>query len=304
MSLMNGASLAPVTTVIPTFNNRDTVMEAIQSVVDQTRPPEQIVVVDDGSTDGSPDLIRREWGSRVELVIQANGGPSRARNTGIAEARHAYVAFLDADDLWAPTKLANQLPFLEQDSHIGVVASDWVRHAAELPDTTSGHMPISRISYRDLLMLNRFQTSTVVARTALLREVGGFDPDVDGAEDWDLWVRLAARAQVMKLDVPLVVYRDVATGYSKDVWRVYETMQGLLDKHRREGSVPPNQFREIEAWHHMRFAVALLLIHDRKRAKMAWNAAWQSGRRGAAWQAFWRHLMPFLYGRWRKRTAP
>lgn len=293
----------PVTAVIPTFNSRDSVMEAIESVVNQTLPPQQIVVVDDGSTDDTPDLIRRQWGDHVELVTQANGGPSRARNTGIAQARHAYVAFLDADDLWAPTKLADQLPFLEQDPNVGVVASDWVRHTAGLSTGSSGHPPHSRIDYRDLLMLNRFQTSTVLARAALLREVGGFDPAVDGAEDWDLWVRLAARSGVVKLNVPLVVYRDVATGYSKDVWRVYETMQGLLDKHRRGGSMSPSQFLEVEAWHHMRFAVALLLIHDRKRAQLAWNAAWQAGRRGAAWKAFWRHLVPFLYGRWRKRLA-
>jgi glycosyltransferase involved in cell wall biosynthesis len=289
----------PVSVVIPTYNSRDTVGGAIESALDQTAAPAEVVVVDDGSDDGTAAYVEARYGARVHLIVTPNGGPSRARNRGLDAASQPYVAFLDADDVWHADKLACQWPWLRDDPAIGTVASDWVRRAEDLPDHCRPPVPVTRFSYLDTLVMNRFQTSTVLTRTALVREVGGFDPAVDGAEDWDLWVRLARRGGVVKLDRPLVVYRDVATGYSKDLMRVYRTMERLLDKHRETGGIPPAQFREIEAWHHLRFAVAFYLLHDRHAARMAWRRGWSFGR--ASWVAAARRLTPFVVDRVRRR---
>lgn len=291
----------PVTTVIPTFNDCATVLDAIRSVLGQTAPPAEIILVDDASSDGTPNLVAENFGDRVRLVRIDHGGPSRARNAGLDAAQEPYVAFLDADDVWHPEKLAMQMSILQRDSSVGLVACDWVRHSEQWTDALPKTVSESVVSYRDMLILNRFQTSTVVARTELVRSVGNFDPDVDGAEDWDLWVRLAARAPVIKVNSPLVVYRDMPSGYSKDVWRVYQTMQSMLEKHRGQAPLSPASFKEIEAWHHLRFAVAFYLEHDRRRAQYALGRALQGNLLPYVVPAALQYLVPFLYQRMRRR---
>ena len=292
----------PVTVVVPVYNSRDTVVGAIRSALGQVPPPAEVLVVDDGSTDGSAAAVRQAFAAEpsVRVLQQENTGPSRARNRGIAEASQPLLAFLDADDEWLPDKLALQDHVLAGESAVGLVACDWVRERPH-DGGTGGRAtaPWSRLTYRDCLVLNRFQTSTVLMRTALARALGGFDAAVDGAEDWDLWVRVAQVADVVKVNRPLVVYRDVATGYSKDVWRVYQTMHGLLDKHR--AAAPPG-FGTIEAWHHLRFFVALRLMGDRAHARAALGEA-------LAPRLVWRvpaatvaYLLPFLVRRRLRRA--
>jgi glycosyltransferase involved in cell wall biosynthesis len=293
----------PISVVIPVYNSRATIVEAVRSAVTQTAEPAEVLVVDDGSSDGSPEAVEQEFGPRVTVIRQANGGPSRARNRGIDAATQPLVAFLDADDIWHPNKLESQYAILARADDIGVVASDWVRRPEEWPSLPT-EWRAEPLSYQEILVLNRFQTSTVLARTALVRAVGGFDPKLDGAEDWDLWVRLAARSRVVKIPWPLVVYRDVPTGYSKDVWRVYVTMQGLLDKQRDRAPLSPGALAEIEAWHHLRFAVAFLLLKDVDRARRALAGALAPPLRRYVWRATTRYLLPFLRARLRRRRGP
>lgn len=293
----------PVTVVVPVYNNRDTVVDAILSALRQVPPPAEVLVVDDGSTDGSAAVVRDAFRAEplVRVIPQENAGPSRARNRGIAEASSPYLAFLDADDEWLPDKLALQSQVLAREPAVGLVACDWVRERPRDEEAGGPALapPWSRLTYRDCLVLNRFQTSTVVMRTALARALGGFDAAVDGAEDWDLWVRAAQSAGVVKLNRALVVYRDVPTGYSKDVWRVYQTMHGLLDKHR--ATAPPG-FGTIEAWHHLRFFVALHLMGDRAHARAALGEALSPRLLWRVPAATVAYLLPFLLRRRVRRT--
>ncbi len=289
---------ASISVVIPAYNARSTIDEALHSVFAQTVAPLEVILVDDGSDDGTAAWVRSQFPS-VTVVEVSNGGPSRARNCGIARCRGEFVAFLDADDRWHPLKLQRQLRVLQAEPAVGLIASDWVRMFAAGPPALLADPKVTSISFRKLLVLNRFQTSTVVARRELLQRVGGFDPSVDGAEDWDLWVRVAEAARVKKVDEPLVMYRDVGSGYSKDVWRLFRTMQPTLEKHRAK--VPTHEFRVIEAWHYLRFWVAFRLLGDHLRAQWVLQ---ELGRRHL-WpyvpEAGARYLLPFLGARWSQR---
>ena len=242
-----------VTVVIPAYNSKDLIGTALDSVLRQTYTPVETIVVDDGSTDGTGDWVRAQYPA-IRVVRIPNQGPSSARNQGIHLATGKYVAFLDADDEWHSGKLEAQMSVMERYPEIGLVATDWIRTAQF--ESVPKDLPISWISYADMLKLNRFQTSTVLIRKDLVDSLEGFDAQVDGAEDWDLWLRASAKTRIGKIDYPLVMYRDVPSGYSKDVWRVYQTMQPMLDKHRRSAPLSAQEFKIIEAWHHLRFSVA------------------------------------------------
>lgn len=293
-------SPALVSVVIPAFNARGTLGDALDSVYAQSYAPIDVIVVDDGSTDGTGQWVAENYPA-VTVERVANGGPSRARNRGIERAEGEWIAFLDADDRWHPDKIRRQMDVVKTHPDVALVATDWSRGAGWGP--MPAEVPVSLVSYRDLLVLNRFQTSTVIMRRDLARELGGFDAGVDGAEDWDLWLRAARRAPVAKIDWPAVMYRDVETGYSKDVWRVYQTMQLMLAKHRDAGTVAAGWFRRVETWHHLRFAVAFLLMHDRARAWAALARALRRPLVGQTVPATVQFLIPFLWKRVRRSRS-
>ncbi len=280
--------------VIPAYNAEETIQAALVSVGAQTVAPHEVVVVDDGSSDRTPAVVRG-YGPGVRLLHQDRQGPSAARNAGIAATSGDLVAFLDADDEWHPEKLERQLRVL--DDGAVVVATDWTRgpFAAVLPD----QVPVSTVPGTDLLLLNRFQTSTVLARRSALDATGGFDTTLDGVEDWDMWLRMSEVGQVRKLDWPLVRYRDSPVGVSKALDRVYATGAVMLG--RRFGARPARQERTILAWHHLRFAAAFALIGDRAHAAQCVRASLAPGVRAAVPEAAVRYLVPFLFDRVRRR---
>ncbi len=288
-----------VTVVIPTYNSKALIGAAIDSVLRQTYTPVETIVVDDGSTDGTGDWVRDHY-SQIKVVRIPNQGPSAARNQGIDLAAGEYIGFLDADDEWHPEKLQVQVGIMERYPEVGLVATDWIRSRpfAAVPDD----VPLSWITYKDMLKLNRFQTSTVLMRKSVMDRLEGFDASVDGAEDWDLWLRASAKTRIGKIDCPLVMYRDVASGYSKDVWRVYETMQPMLDKHRKSAPLSPHAFRVLEAWHHLRFSVAFFLMHDSGRARACLKNVSQQRLWTASIPATIHYLIPFLWARYRRRA--
>ncbi|PSR25841.1 MAG: glycosyltransferase family 2 protein [Sulfobacillus benefaciens] len=290
-----------VSVVIPAYNARDTILDAVASVERQTYGKDrfEIIVVDDGSTDGTGEWVKSRY-PNVRLAVLSNRGPSGARNHGISMACGEFVAFLDADDAWQENKIEYQIRMLREDPETGLVASDWIR-GRDFPEPPP-KVPVTWISYPEMLRLNRFQTSTVLMRHAVLEQLEGFDSSVDGAEDWDLWLRTSVIARIAKLDWPFVMYRDVPSGYSKDVWRVYETMQPMLEKHRHTAPVSVKEFAEIEAWHHLRFSVAFFLMHDQGHAWKSLNIIKKSPR---LWlptmTASAKYLIPFLWSRLRRR---
>lgn len=189
-----------VTVVIPAFNPGSFLREAIRSVEDQTYENWEAVIIDDGSTE---DL---SWvddvSSRVRLIKQDNRGQPAARNAGITRAQGAFVAFLDADDVWAPRKLELQLGAWQVGASMS--ATTFYRFSGE--DRFAGWAP-NRGGHDDLLRGNGICVSSVVVDRELISGLGGFDERLRFAEDWDMWLRLLKVGHLVPLDAILTGYR-------------------------------------------------------------------------------------------------
>jgi glycosyltransferase involved in cell wall biosynthesis len=209
-----------VTVVIPAFNAEQYIGEALESVRNQTLGDVEVFLVDDGSTDGTLLEAERFAGSLdLTIVRQGNAGPSAARNIGIRRARGRYCAFLDADDVMLPELLAAQTLFLESDPDLGFVLTDvmtfderGIRHRRRWNFSESY---VGTVLDR-LLLENFVTTSSVMARTERLLEAGLFPEDRRVAEDYELWLRMAARWKVGIIARPLVRYRYCSGSLSSD----------------------------------------------------------------------------------------
>lgn len=212
---MSGMTHHPrVSVIIPTFNATCTIAKAVESVLAQTFRDLEIIVVDDGSTDDTA-AIAAAYRDRIIYIYQENQERAAARNRGLAEASGEYVAFLDADDLWAPAKLERQVAVLDAHPEVLVVYSQaTVIDGAGRP-RLSGYRPRTLGSGPDepafmldrLVLSNCVPMSTSVARLTAVRESGGFDVRFRYPEDWDLWLRLASRGRFTFLAEPLASYR-------------------------------------------------------------------------------------------------
>lgn len=189
-----------MTAVIPAYHAAAHVGEAVASLLAQTRPLHEIIVVDDGSTDDTAAVAERA-GARV--IRQANGGPAAARNTGIRAATTPWIALLDADDVARPDRLARQVALLE-DERVAVVFG--AHHVVgKVPPT-----PPAEITFHALWTRNWIPTSTVVLRRAAWEAIGGFDEarELIGVEDYNFWLRLAhAEWRFRRVDAVVVDYR-------------------------------------------------------------------------------------------------
>ena len=206
-----------VSVVIPAYNCADFIGDALDSVLDQGYPALEIIVVDDGSTDATCDVVARR-GSAVTLVRQANAGAAVARNAAMERARGRYIAFLDSDDLWLPGKLRLQVDHLESRADVGLCCTRW--HLLQ-PDA-SGRYRVERAAapgsvavdpkfagwvYCALLLDCEVWTSTVVMRRELARSVGDFDAKLRRGQDYDYWLRASRLTKIDRLDAPLALYR-------------------------------------------------------------------------------------------------
>jgi glycosyltransferase involved in cell wall biosynthesis len=220
-----------VSVIIPAYRAAATIAEAIDSVMGQTHDRFELIVVDDGSDDDTGGIVAA-YGSRVELVRQANAGVSRARNAGLARARGRYVAFLDADDVWRPRKLELQTELLDSLPHAGLcfTALDRIDEHGHLVETTRAlrHPDFVAASLLHSVVINS-PSSSVLARTALVRSIGGFDARFSQCADWDISIRLALRASVEPLDEPLTCYRVATGSMSSDISLLERDTFAVLD---------------------------------------------------------------------------
>lgn len=208
-----------IAVVIPAFDAESFLGRAISSALEQTLAPREIVVVDDGSSDGTGE-IARGFGPPVRCVRQANRGAAGARNRGIEEAQSDYVAFLDADDEWLSDHLERALEVLQRHPHlVWFCAAYNVRMRSgktikRCPDERALIDGAYFESYFEMASGWDVHTCSVVARSEILEQIGGFDPDLQVGEDQDLWLRIALRHPQI--------------GYSPSVCSTYRITEGSL----------------------------------------------------------------------------
>lgn len=261
--------------IIPTWNRRDLVARAVDSVLAQTRPVEEIIVVDDGSSDGTAEYLAARYGERILCVRQDNAGVSAARNRGLALARGRYLALLDSDDEWLPGKTARQVEFLEAHPDIGMVLCNVLRVRADgsLIDVFDRRqqIPVDGPALRWVLRDPALAPLSVLMRRAVYGTVGGFDERLRTAEDLDFHLRVAARWPIGVVAEPLARALRGHDGLSSlastedDYVRVMERAAAAA-----EGQVPEDLRRLALATAYVRNAEACLW---RGRYRDSWSLA-------------------------------
>ncbi|VAX11790.1 hypothetical protein MNBD_GAMMA26-1258 [hydrothermal vent metagenome] len=217
MNWMSSAN-SLISVVVPTYNRAHLIVNALDSIAAQDYRPIEIIVVDDGSTDDTPEIVKawcecygqgNDFG--FHYIQQENQGGNVARNSGIAVAKGVYIAFLDSDDLWHSQKLSKQLERFRADPQVGGVYCG-VRHIRIGDDRTleptSRHYPQGQLLEQMLIHDVTAPTSTYVVHKEVFEKVGCFDIELQARQDWDMWIRLATEYKIAAVPEPLVDFRE------------------------------------------------------------------------------------------------
>ncbi len=238
----NYPSLPPVSVVIPAYNYAHYLPQAINSVLTQSHPALELIIIDDGSTDGTRATVAAIADARLRYVWQKNAGLSAARNSGLRKAQHELVAFLDADDLWHPDFLAIALRrFSVLPADFAIVATGAERmdasgQAHSVPAYTA--LQTGELTARDFCLRNRPLSSSVVLKGRACADSGGFDTSLRSSEDRDMWIRLTARGhRFFYIDEPLARIRRHPQNMSKNAPRMKLNSQRVLTDAWRSGAV-------------------------------------------------------------------
>ena len=197
-------NIGNISVVIPTYNRRQTIGRSIDSILNQTLFPSEIIVVDDGSTDGTSDYIQSNFPS-IRLLQQSNKGVSSARNMGIRSSNSDWVALLDSDDEWFPKKLEKQVMTLSQSPDIKFCHTEeiWIRNGVRV-NQMKKHQKYGGHIFNKCLDMCRISPSSVLFHRSILDDVGYFDKDQKVCEDYDLWLRITAKYPVLYIDESLI----------------------------------------------------------------------------------------------------
>ena len=197
-------NIGNISVVIPTYNRRQTIGRSIDSILNLTLFPSEIIVVDDGSTDGTSDYIQSNFPS-IRLLQQSNKGVSSARNMGIRSSNSDWVALLDSDDEWFPKKLEKQVMALSQNLDIKFCHTEeiWIRNGVRV-NQMKKHQKYGGHIFNKCLDMCRISPSSVLFHRSILDDVGYFDKNQKVCEDYDLWLRITAKYLVLYIDESLI----------------------------------------------------------------------------------------------------
>lgn len=208
-----------VTVVLPAYNAREHIAQAIHSILAQDYSSLEVIVVDDGSLDDTAELVRQKF-PMVRLYEKENGGAASARNFGLRNATGEYIAFLDADDVWLPGKLHAQIRYMESNSDCRLLCgkfSFWLADEDGFfpePSTLFPEVGVAKVEvgcsgwvYHKLLLSNFVWTSTVIMRHELIEEIGYFDESLRLGQDYDYWLRASRVTEIHRLENIVALYR-------------------------------------------------------------------------------------------------
>jgi len=220
-----------VTVIIPTFNSAQFLTAAVDSVLAQTFKDFEIIVVDDGSTDNTEDVLK-SYGDKVRYIKQKNQGVSVARNTGIKNSSAKYAAFLDSDDVWMPAKLEKQINALENNPKSKACYTEYISVSEDMKPQELKRLRAENSVLNDLLLRGNVigPPSTILCERELFEELGGFDSGLSLSADWDMWIRLACVTELTFLKEPLIKYRLHGSNMSKNVKLLEDDTVRMLEK--------------------------------------------------------------------------
>lgn len=237
-----------VSVVIPTYNRAYLLRKSITSVLNQTYADFEVIIVDDGSTDKSEELIKSFEDNRIRYIKHdKNKGVSQALNTGIRSSRGKYISFLGSDDAWLPQKLEKELEiFQKSDSHVGVVYSGlW-----QIKNNKKKYVPSSRINKKEgniheEILLGNFVNGLSLIREECFEKVGLFDVNLLGLVDWDLYIRISKFYEFRFVDEPLIIAPLSDDSISINSAKIVNAYQLILEKHRDEFNLNENALASI-----------------------------------------------------------
>jgi glycosyltransferase involved in cell wall biosynthesis len=221
-----------ISVIIPTYNRAYSLERAIKSVLTQSFPYYELIVVDDGSTDDTANLLEKY--PQIKVISQANQGVSVARNNAVKQAQGKYLAFLDSDDEWLEHKLEKQYEFLQKNDYVCVHSDEiWVRNGVRV-NPMKKHQKGGGDQFKDSLSLCVISPSTIMLQKDVFNQLGGFREDYPVCEDYDLWLKLTARYKIGYIDDLLIKkfggHQDQLSRkyFAMDFWRV-RSIDEILD---------------------------------------------------------------------------
>ncbi len=231
-------AIEEISVIIPTYNRCDLLKRAINSVIKQTITPKEIIIVDNGSTDQTYQMVSSLF-PEINYFIEKKRGVSAARNKGILESKSKWIAFLDSDDAWKPTKLEKQMEYsvFNQDKY-RIIHTDenWYRNKKFL-NQLKKHKKSGGNIFKNSLKLCCISPSSVVLKKQIFDDYGLFDENLEVCEDYDMWIRITAKEEVGFLDSPLVLkYGGHSDQLSKKFWgmdrfRIKSLEKNLKNEH-------------------------------------------------------------------------
>ncbi|MGB3758605.1 MAG: glycosyltransferase [Rivularia sp. (in: cyanobacteria)] len=224
--------MAEVSIIIPAYNAHSTIIETIKSVQKQTFSDWELIVIDDGSTDNTLEVLDTVEDSRIKVFSYKNGGVSVARNRGISHAMSDFIAFLDADDLWTRDKLELQLTALKKYPEAGVAYS-WTMNMNSTGDTfySADNVYFQGNVYGELLIKNFIANgSNLLIRQEAIESIGEFDSTVVPCEDWDYYLRLASNWDFVVVPKPQILYRHSPESQSANVDIMEQAYLTIIDR--------------------------------------------------------------------------
>jgi glycosyltransferase involved in cell wall biosynthesis len=240
----NISSIFPIISVIiPVYNSEKTIKSTVDSVLNQTFKNFELIVINDGSTDSTLEIISQINDHRLKVFSFENAGGNVSRNRGIKQAIGEFVSFLDADDIWTPDKLASQFKALQGNAD-AKVAYSWTDYIDENGKflVSGNHINVNGDVYERLLVSNFLENGSnpLIYREALV-ELGGFDESLKAAQDWDMWLRLAAKYSFTCVPAVQILYRVSANSLSANLARQEKAcLQVLESAYHAKPSVSKN----------------------------------------------------------------
>ena len=235
-----------ISVIIPAYNAMCYLPDTLDNLLKQTYEDFEVIIVNDGSSDSIEQWFSQLQDRRIKLICQENQGAGIARNTGINNALGEYIAFLDADDIWEPTKLEKQVSILEDNPEVGLVYT-WVEYVNETGQSTGRVLKhqVEGDVWEKLIESNLIECSSVaMVRRICFDDVGIFDVNIGSfVEDWELWLRIASRFPFKVIKEVLVYYRQHSNSTSKN-WQAMEKGYKLVIE--KAFSSAPNQLKYLQ----------------------------------------------------------